>query len=180
MIFYTQISSKLLNFIIDGNLSYNVSQQQSLQDLLETVSGRRIVMPSRHKFMKTLDTEYGKMKDALRAILSKQKHLCVTADAWSSRAQSYLGVTVHFINENFKRESYVLAFKQLYFKQTYKELAKAMNEIFDDYGIKTHQITNIVTDGGSNFCKMFKIYGKSIDAVVTTYNDEFQRFGRRQ
>lgn len=110
--------------------------------------------------MNTLDTEYSKIKESF------------TADVWSSRAQSYLGVTVHFMNSEFKRESYVLAFKQLLFKQTYKELAKAMDEIFGDYRIKKSQITHIVTDGGSNFCKMFKIYGKSLDAVVTTYSEE--------
>lgn len=170
-IFSMQIATKALNFVIDGNISFNVVQLKSFKELLETVSGRKIAIPSRHKFMKTLDSEYSKMKDALREILSHQEYLCVTADVWSSRAQ---GVTVHFLNAEFKRESYVLAFKQLHFKQTYKELAKEMDKIFDDYGIKISQITNIVTDGGSNFCKMFKMYGKSIDAVVTTYDEEVE------
>lgn len=167
-----KVASKILDFVIDGNLSFNTAQLPSLKDLLETVSGRKIAMPSRHKFMKTLDGEFSKMKTALREILSKQKYLCVTADVWSSRAQSYLGATVHFLNAALKRESYVLAFKQLYSKQTYKELAQEMDAIFKDYGIENSQITNIVTDGGSSFCKMFKIYGDSIDAVVSTYDDE--------
>lgn len=122
--------------------------------------------------MKTLASENAAMQDKLREILSQQEHLCVTADVWSSRAQSYLGVTVHFLNSEHKRESYVLAFKQFFTKQTYKELASAMDKIFEDYGIKKNQIRNIVTDGGSNFCKMFKIYGQSIDATVTTYDAE--------
>lgn len=122
--------------------------------------------------MKTLDTEYKKMKEKLSNTLSQQENLCITADVWSSRCQSYLGVTVHFLNKEFKRESYVLAFKQILVKQTYKELAKAMDQIFTDFGIKKCQIRNIVTDGGSNFCKLFKIYGNSIDAVVTTYDEE--------
>lgn len=162
----------MLNFIIDGNLSFNVVQLHSLKDLLETVGGRKIVIPTRHKLMTTLDSEYNKVKNALRKKLSEQKHLCLTADVWSSRAQSYLGVTVHFLNDKFERESYLLAFKQLFTKQTYKNLADAMDEILRDFGIKKSQVTNIVTDGGSNFCKMFKIYGQQIDAVVTTYSEE--------
>lgn len=169
-----QVATKALNFVIDGNISFNAVQLESFKELLETVSGRKIVIPSRHKFMKTLDSEYSKMKDKVRETLSRQKYICITADVWSSRAQSYLGVTAHFLNDEFKRESYVLAFKQLYFKQTYKVLAIEMDKIFNDYGIKHSQITNIVTDGGSNFCKMFKMYGKSIDAVVTTYDDEVE------
>lgn len=143
--------------------------------MMETVGVRKTLLPTRHKFMKTLDIEYLKMKEKLRETLSRQKYLCLTADAWSSRAQSYLGVTVHFLNDEYKRESYVLAFKQMLSKQTYKVLAKAMDDILTDYGIKKSQVTNIVTDGGSNFCKMFKEYGKSIDAVVETYDEDDER-----
>lgn len=131
---------------MDGNISFNVIQLKSFQELLESVSGRKIVIPTYHKFMKTLDTEYKKMKEKLINTLSQQENLCITADVWSSRCQCYLGVTVHFLNKEFKRESYVLAFKQILVKQTYKELAKAMDQIFTDFGIKKCQIRNIVTD----------------------------------
>lgn len=130
--------------------------------------------------MKTLDAEFLKVKDKLREVLSQQKYLCITADVWSSRAQSYLGVTVHFLNSGYKRESYLLAFKQLHFRQTYKELANALNDIFKEYGIKKTQITNIVTDGGSSFCKMFKVYGKSIDAIVSTYDEDGNTSGTEE
>lgn len=114
--------------------------------------------------MNSLDDEYTKMKEALKELLSKQKFVCLTADVWSARAQSYLGVTVHFINpETFQNESYVLAFQQIKFKQTYNALGKAIKGIMEDYGIKKSQVTNIVTDGGSAFCKMFKVYGTPID-----------------
>ena len=39
--------------------------------------------------------------------------------------------------------------------------------MFDDYDIKLPQIRNIVTDGGSNFCKMFKEFGKKIEETST-------------
>lgn len=149
-----------------------MAQLSSLKELLETVSGRKISMPTRHKHMNTLHFEFIKVKDALRKRLSEQNYLCLTADVWSSRSQSYLGVTVHFLNEKHERESYLLACKQLFTKQTYKELAQAMDEILKDFGIKKSQVTNIVTDGGSSFCKMFKVYGQSIDAVVSTYNND--------
>lgn len=141
--------------------------------MLESVSGRKVVIPSRPKFVKTLNDEFKEMKEKLKETLGQQKYLCLTADVWSSRAQSYLGVTVHFLNrETFKRESFVLAFKQLHFKQTYKELGNAMTDIFDEYGINKIQITNIVTDGGSAFCKMFKVFGKPFDEATSTHNSE--------
>lgn len=102
-----------MDFVVEGNLPFNFAQLPSLQNLLETVSGRKVLMPSRHKFMTTMEGRFKEMKSSLREILKQQKYLCITADVWSSRAQSYLGVTVHFINNSFERESYLLAFKEL-------------------------------------------------------------------
>lgn len=121
--------------------------------------------------MATLESRFNEMKSTLREILSKQKYLCVTADVWSSRAQSYLGITVHFLDEMFVRNSYLLAFKELEGRQTYSKLALAINEVFADYGIKKNQITNIVTDGGSAFCKMFKVFGTGIDPTIIEQNE---------
>lgn len=123
-------------------------------------------MPTRHKFMSTLNTQFKKVKTELKERLALQKCICITADVWTSHAQSYLGVTVHFLNDRYERESYLLAFKQMKQRQTYDILAKALDDIFKDYGIKISQITNIITDGGSAFCKMFKKYGDRIDVVV--------------
>lgn len=153
-------------------MAFNIAQLPSLKELLESVSGRKILMPTRHKLMKSLDEEFGKVNGELKKLLAQQEYLCITADVWSSRAQSYLGVTVHFLNDKYQRESFVLAFRELKGKQTYFELANMLDQIFKEYSIKKSQITNIVTDGGSAFCKMFKKYGDSIDVIVTNTNGD--------
>lgn len=48
----------------------------------------------------------------------------------------------------------------------YVELAQELDNIFNDYEIKIEQITHIVTDGGSAFCKMFKEFGNAVDVVI--------------
>lgn len=169
-----KVTSKLVDFVVEGNLSFNVSQLPSLQSLLETVSGRKVIMPTRRKFMHQLENKFKDMKSSLKDKLKDQKYLCVTCDVWSSRGQSYLGVTVHFINEEFQRESFLLAFKRLYARQTYLQLAQELDAIFKDFEIDIEQITNIVTDGGSAFCKMFKEFGDVTDAVIQdTPEDEY-------
>lgn len=60
----------------------------------------------------------------------------------------------------------------MFSKQTYKELAEHMYKVFKDYNIDMRQITNIVTDGGSNFAKMFRIYGQSRDTETTSIETE--------
>lgn len=103
-------------------------------------------------------------------ILEKQKYICVTCDIWSSRAQAYMGMTVHYMNDDFELQSFVLAFRRIKGKQTYIQMATELRKVFDEYGIPIGKITNIVTDGGSAFCKAFKVYGKNNDQLVECYD----------
>lgn len=68
-------------------------------------------------------------------------------------------MTVHFLNLNFERQSYALAFRQLRGRQTHDILANEMNKVFEEFGLTKEQISNIVTDGCSAFTKAFKLFG---------------------
>lgn len=130
--------------------------------------------------MKTLTDNFENMKLKLIDILRNQKYVCTTCDVWTSSAQSYFGATVHFINESYERKSYALAFRPLLQKQTHKELAKEMNNIFTDYGLTNSQITNVVTDGCAALTKSFKKFGGKNDQLTSTAiiedvpNEDFQ------
>lgn len=143
----------------------------------EKVSGRKVLIPSRRKFMSTLDQQFVRMRDSLKQVLKEQKHICITCDVWSSRAQSYLGVTAHFINEHFERESFLLSFKRLFGRQTYVYLAEQLDSIFKDYEIDIDKITNIVTDGGSAFCKAFKEFGCGVDGSLCVDESDYDDDG---
>lgn len=103
--------------------------------------------------MNTLTAQYQLLKSKLIDRLRHQKYLCTTAVVWSSRSQSYFCATVHFINAEFKRESYVLAFRQMKYRQTNVEISKLIMQIFRDFKIDPNKITHVLTDGGSEFCK---------------------------
>lgn len=152
-----QLFTVLLRFIVDSNLPFSTIQQTSFSDLLNTVAGREVSLPSNTSFMNFLKNQFDDMRKRLRALLEKQKYICITTDVWSSKAQSYLGMTVHFINERFERESYVLSFRQLKHKQTYEVLTSEIVAVMKEYGIDVDKITHILTDGGSAFCKAFKV-----------------------
>lgn len=49
-----------------------------------------------------------------------------------------------------------------------------LDNIFIDFEIDVNKIGNIVTDGGSEFCKMFKESGSTTDAIIQdTPEDEY-------
>lgn len=66
-------------------------------------------------------------------------------------------------DEQWKRKSYILAFRYLNKRHTYDYLAEVLKSILDEYNLPIEKISHIVTDGGSNFCKAFKGFGRQTD-----------------
>lgn len=160
-----------MNFIVDSNLPFNIAQKPSLKTLLENVAGRKIVIPTTRKFMDSLTSQFEATKSKLKTVLDKQKYVCATCDVWSSRANSYLGITVHFISKTYVRKSYILSFRELNGKQTYDMLGKEMANVFVEYGLAIEKITNVVTDGGSAFCKSFRIFARRNNSTILEDDD---------
>lgn len=154
-----------MDFVIESNVSFNVIRKQSLRTLLELTYGRKIIIPTTRYFMKTIDDRFKEMKAKLIELLEKQKYICITCDVWSSRAQSFIGFTVHYL-ELYERKSFALAFRQLEKRQTYKVLGKIIADVLREFGIPVNKVRHIVTDGGSGFCKSFKVYCRNQDVIV--------------
>lgn len=153
----------ILKMIIQSNLAFNIVRSTAFKELLEMVSGREINMPTSTTIMSSLLIKFNEMKAKLKLELSQQSHVCLTTDIWTHSAKSYLGVSVHYYTKSWKHSSYILAFRHLKERHTYDYLARMLVEILNEFELPIDKITHIVTDGGSNFCKAFKIYGKKTD-----------------
>lgn len=120
-------------------------------------------MPSTSTLISTLANKFEIMKSNLKNELKKQKFVCSTCDVWTHRARSYLGVSVHFIDEQWNRKSFILAFRYLNRRHTYDYLAEILDNIYKEYDLSAEKIIHTITDGGSNFCKAFRIFGQNTD-----------------
>lgn len=142
-------------------------RSKELKKLLEGVSGRQVEMPSIPITMTAMKNRFDSMKIKLKKQVSLQSYVCCTADIWSHMRRSYLGVSLHYIDENWQRKSYILAFRYLNKRHTFDYLAECLAAIFEEYHIPVDKITHTLTDGSSNFCKAFKEFGKSNDFSET-------------
>lgn len=147
----------------DANLSFSIVQKRSFREMICRFARRDVYIPSTSFFMSAMNESYNTMITKMKTTINRVEYVCVTCDVWSSRAQSYLGMTLHYIESDFSRKSLLLAFTQLQGRQTYQELACEMFAVFKKFEIPNGKITNIVTDGGSAFCKAFKIFGQNAD-----------------
>ncbi|KAF2889817.1 hypothetical protein ILUMI_16355, partial [Ignelater luminosus] len=110
--------------------------------------------------------------------LAKTKYVCTTADIWSAQSKSYLGVTVHFIDDkSFERKSFVLCYKPFKFAHSFDKIAGVVNEVYTFYDLKIDKISGIVTDNARNFSKAFNVFSMSLsDTNVNNDNDNFAEF----
>lgn len=148
-----------MNYIVDEMRPLATVEKKSFRNMLQVVSNsNELPIPSSKALKADLDSETNKLKAALKETLAKQKFVCTTADVWTSRAVSYLGMTVHFIDEQLENNSFALTFKKMIKKQNFEYIGRCMNKVHDDFGLSIDKITHTVTDGGSNFCKAFRTY----------------------
>lgn len=163
-----QLKNLSLEFIIASNTPISIVALTEFKRLLESASGKSLKIPSVHMITKELKDKYFQHRQQLQILLDKMPYVCTTADVWSKRAQSYLGVMVHFIDDSYRRHSYLLAFRKLKGQQTHKILGKSLADIHDEFNLPVSKITHCITDGGSNFCSAFKKFGNNINNVCDT------------
>lgn len=59
-----------------------------------------IEVMSRRTIGRKISTNYSKLKNDLREKLKSVKYVCTTADIWSTKHRSFMGITAHWVSFN--------------------------------------------------------------------------------
>ena len=125
---------------------------------------------TRQFYSSLIKEKFSQQRSILKKKLEQATWVCTTADCWSSRRKQFLGLTVHWINEDLIRQSACLAIRRVNGKCDYEFLAKLLEEIYEEFDISA-KITATVTDNGSNFAKAFWLFSRdkhSIDSSTAS------------
>ena len=152
-----QLDSLVLDLVIQGLLPFKFVELPAFKKLVTTLQPRLHVM-SRPTVKTRLKSRVTTMKKSLIEIFRKVDYVSTTTDCWSAHRKSFIGVTVHWIDSNFKRQSAALACRRLKGSHTFELLAGAIDDIHSEYGIRD-KVVKTITDNGSNFLKAFKTFG---------------------
>lgn len=108
-------------------------------------------------------TEKIRLKDEFKAV----QYFCATADIWSTKHKSYMGVTVHWVDaDTLDRKSNVLCCRLFESPHTGDRIASMLNSIYTEFDID-HKIFATVTDNASNFVRAFNEFGISMDTFTS-------------
>ncbi|XP_060855581.1 uncharacterized protein LOC132933288 [Metopolophium dirhodum] len=149
------LNQMIQDLIINASLPFNIVSHVNFKDIISKgFPGRNLLC--RQTLMKNIDKSFNIVFEKLKCKLNSVEHLTTTADAWSTFKRSYLGITVHWIEDgSLERKSYLLSIKRLTGSHTYEILARSMESVYTLFNIN-NKILYTTTDNGSNFVKSFR------------------------
>lgn len=102
--------------------------------------------------------------------LEKASFVTTTADIWSTKHRSYLGMTVHYVDHNtLERKSAPLCCRRFKSPHDNVRIAEMISSIHEEFNL-TGKVIGTVTDNAANFAKSFKEFGISMDEFDQIHN----------
>ncbi|XP_074535564.1 E3 SUMO-protein ligase ZBED1-like [Halichoeres trimaculatus] len=154
-------TESILNMIIMDMRPLSLVEDEGFKQMIQTFHPG-YTLPSRTHFTKLLE---GKYEETVREITSALKltnsKIALTADAWTSVAtEAYLGITCHFINDEWELTSLCLTTMPLEERHTGPNIASWIEEALARFEIPANKIVGIVHDNGSNIVLAANILNK--------------------
>lgn len=160
--------------LIDAALPIRIGEVPAFQNLVVGLSKmpEAVHCLTAKTLSKCIDDRFMTMKAEILEKLKHTRFVCTTADVWSSRRRSFLGVTVHWLNKKFERESHAIACSR--FKGTHDNASIAMhiNNAHQAYGLNAENVVFTVTDNAANMVKAFKAFGYVVPATASVNSDD--------
>lgn len=108
-------------------------------------------VPARQTIMHALTAKYEGLKEKVSELIQHSEALSLTTDMWTSlRMESYMTVTAHFIDGDWKAQSLVLETKQIEEAHTGRNIAARLSEVADAFKIPEEKRVSVVCDNAAN------------------------------
>ena len=133
-------------------------------------------LPSRKYFTKQeIPRLYTEIKEMVKSKVNGAKYFAATTDLWTScNNHPYLSFTVHFIDDDWMLQSFCLDTVPLFEDHTGQNIAEAIDDILENWGLSKEKLVAITTDNGSNFvagmaileCTRISCFGHNLDLAI--------------
>ena len=149
------VTDAVVNFVADDLIPLSVVDSKRFKSLLSTLDPQ-YQLPSRKQLSTVLlKKKYDTLKSSVLQKLKKTDTINLTIDLWSNRQmQSYLGITGHYISDDWNLESVMLACNRVTGRHTGDNIMMWYEEIISDFGVR-EKVKHIITDSASNVKKAF-------------------------
>lgn len=139
---YTQkdFREALADFVVSAALPYTIVENPSLQKIINVAAYAphlNMKLPCATTITRDIKERFDISKSRVKSILTQQRYLAYTADAWTSPwKMPILAVTAHWIDEKWQYRSIPIGFELLEGSHTGENLATAFLAVLSDWGIQ--------------------------------------------
>uniref|UniRef100_A0A669DR08 Uncharacterized protein n=1 Tax=Oreochromis niloticus TaxID=8128 RepID=A0A669DR08_ORENI len=160
------LTESVLSMILKDMRPLAVVEGEGFKEMLTTFQPG-YTLPSRRDFTSMMETKYETSVEKLRNELKKAtSKISLTTDAWTSLVtESYLGVTCHFINDNWDLLSFNSATLPVEERHTAENLASWVEKVAERFHISLHNVLAIVHDNAGNIVAALHILKEKFGVV---------------
>lgn len=132
---------------------------EGFKDLMKTME-KRYTVPSRKFFSERIIPDiHQQVEDSLKKMLQAagSGNISFTTDTWTAEntIQSYMGVTAHWLAEDFSRQSYVLNCMPLNDRHTAQYIGVQFKQALEKWNIDRTRCHLVLRDNAANMTKCF-------------------------
>lgn len=97
--------------IVSSMIPFRVVEDKWFREIFHqlNIDFHGLAIPSRQSVVKTTYELLEHNNEQLQNLLQETTYVCATADIWSGKKRSFMGVTVHWISNTYERRSAALA-----------------------------------------------------------------------
>ena len=149
------VTDAIVNFVADDLIPLSVVDSKRFRSLLSALDSQ-YQLPSRKQLSTVLlKKKHDSLKNSVQEKLKNTDTINLTIDLWSNRQmRSYLGITGHYISNDWNLESVMLACNRVTGRHTADNIMMWYEEIISAFGVM-EKVKHIITDSASNVKKAF-------------------------
>lgn len=133
-------------------------ERKGFRKMIEALNPRYSV-PSRRFFAdRVMNDLYHKTQGTVKANLNEADYFSFTTDMWSSRTlDSYMSLTVHYVNSNWELQAHCLGAFPFREDHTGEHIAQGVLDMLEEWGLPRRNVVVGTTDNASNNKRAFEI-----------------------
>jgi len=142
-----QFDEDVTNYIIHSMAPLSTVENPFFKEMFiasGVLKNNSLTLMSRRSLSRKIETRFNTSIEKLKSALEKVNYLCTTADVWSAKRRSFMGVTVHWIDEDLlERKSASLACRRFKGAHTHDRIAKILHNIYYKYNLDVTKVNSI-------------------------------------
>lgn len=148
-----RLNSLLVKLLCKEGLPFRLVDSEAFREFVHELDPRYTLPTRQVVSAKLIPNKFTEVKSDIQTKLSAVKSCSLTADMWTSSSNdSYLGVTAHWLDDNFNVESHCLTVRPAPGSHTADFLEKEISTVLDDWSLREKELF-MVTDSGANIKK---------------------------